>query len=107
MNLDPSFGIPVVYLVGDEDILRDALAWPVAAVKRGVFDFVGQPVSNNTLADREVMRLVLEGRLNKLSADGLGTGVRTGEGHRCRVSDKMAVRSAVEIARRPAGLEQH
>lgn len=27
MNLDPSLGIPVVYLVDDEDVVRDALAW--------------------------------------------------------------------------------
>ena len=27
MNLDPSLGLPVVYLVDDEDVVRDALAW--------------------------------------------------------------------------------
>jgi two-component system, LuxR family, response regulator DctR len=27
MALDPSLGIPVVYLVDDEDVVRDALAW--------------------------------------------------------------------------------
>jgi two-component system, LuxR family, response regulator DctR len=27
MSLDPSLGIPVVYLVDDEDVVRDALAW--------------------------------------------------------------------------------
>jgi two-component system, LuxR family, response regulator DctR len=27
MNLDPALGLPVVYLVDDEDVVRDALAW--------------------------------------------------------------------------------
>ena len=27
MELDPTLGIPVVYLVDDEDVVRDALAW--------------------------------------------------------------------------------
>jgi len=128
LNLDPSLGLPVVYLVDDEDVVRDALAWllrsrrllsegfasadafeaflatraapwpaspsclvldvrmpgtsglvlfenlvqrglpsllpvifltghgdvptAVAAVKRGAFDFVEKPFSNNALVDR-------------------------------------------------------
>ena len=27
MSLDPTLGIPIVYLVDDEDVVRDALAW--------------------------------------------------------------------------------
>ena len=209
--LDPSLGIPVVYLVDDEDVVRDALAWllrsrrllsegfasadafeawlaeqsaanrpawpaspaclvldvrmpgtsglvlferlaerglltllpvifltghgdvpmAVAAVKQGAFDFVEKPFSNNTLVDRvelalalsaqalrdrrdrgalgralaeltdrerEVMRLVVEGRPNKLIADHLSISVRTVEVHRARVFDKMNVKSAVELA---------
>ena len=207
MNLDPSLGLPVVYLVDDEDVVRDALAWllrsrrllsegfasaeafeahvaalpapwpaapsclvldvrmpgtsglvlferladrgllpalpvifltghgdvptAVAAVKRGAFDFVEKPFSNNGLVDRveraleqsattllsrrgsagvqrllaeltereqDVMRLVVEGRPNKLIADELGISVRTVEVHRARVFDKMNVKSAVELA---------
>jgi two-component system, LuxR family, response regulator DctR len=216
MNLDPSLGLPVVYLVDDEDVVRDALAWllrsrrllsegfggaeaflqhlaaqrggsaqdvkswpaapsclvldvrmpgtsglelferlvemdllgglpvifltghgdvptAVAAVKRGAFDFVEKPFSNNQLVDRieqalqlsaaelarrreqralarhvaeltereaEVMRLVVEGRPNKLIADALGISVRTVEVHRARVFEKMNVKSAVELANR-------
>lgn len=207
MSLDPSLGLPVVYLVDDEDVVRDALAWllrsrrllsegyasaeafearlaersgpwptapsclvldvrmpgtsglvlferladrgllpalpvifltghgdvptAVAAVKRGAFDFVEKPFSNNGLVDRveraleqsaatlllrrgadgvrrlldeltererDVMRLVIEGRPNKLIADALGISVRTVEVHRARVFDKMNVKSAVELA---------
>ena len=211
MALDPSLGLPVVYLVDDEDVVRDALAWllrsrrllsegfasaevfeawlaeqtaasrpvwpaspvclvldvrmpgtsglvlferlaerglltllpvifltghgdvpmAVEAVKQGAFDFVEKPFSNNTLVDRvelalalsaralcerrdrealgralaeltdrerEVMRLVVEGRPNKLIADELGISVRTVEVHRARMFEKMNVRSAVELA---------
>ena len=207
-TLDPSLGLPLVYLVDDEDVVRDALAWllrsrrllsegfgsaeafwqhvhakraagwpaapsclvldvrmpgtsgielferladagllaalpvifltghgdvptAVAAVKRGAFDFVEKPFSNNALVDRieqalqrsadeltrrrgqraqarrlaeltererEVMRLVVEGRPNKLIADELDISVRTVEVHRARVFEKMDVRSAVELA---------
>ncbi len=209
--IDPSLGIPVVYLVDDEDVVRDALAWllrsrrllsegfasadafeafvqaqispdhpdwpaapaclvldvrmpgtsglvlferlaergllirlpvifltghgdvptAVAAVKRGAFDFVEKPFSNNALVDRvelalqasgkalqrsrtsgalgrtlaeltereqDVMRLVIEGKPNKLIADALDISVRTVEVHRARVFDKMNVKSAVELA---------
>ncbi|GAB4035004.1 MAG: response regulator [Rubrivivax sp.] len=207
MNLDPALGLPTVYLVDDEDVVRDALAWllrsrrllsegfasaeafeahlaaqplpwptapsclvldvrmpgtsglvlferlaergllpalpvifltghgdvptAVAAVKRGAFDFVEKPFSNNGLVDRieraleasaatlaarragegvqrllaeltererDVMRLVIEGKPNKLIADALGISVRTVEVHRARVFDKMNVKSAVELA---------
>ena len=206
MQLDPRLGIPMIYLVDDEDVVRDALAWllrsrrllcegfasaeafesrlaaaaapwpdapscllldvrmpgtsglvlfdrlveraltgvlpvifltghgdvptAVSAVKRGAFDFVEKPFSNNALVDRieqaleasaaallqrrarataaaalaeltereqEVMRLVAEGRPNKLIADALQISVRTVEVHRARVFDKMHVRSAVEL----------
>lgn len=217
LDLDPLLGIPVVYLVDDEEVVRDALAWllrsrrllsqgfasadafqawwagqaapgrpdwpaapacllldmrmpgtsglvlferlaqggwlslvpvifltghgdvptAVAAVKRGAFDFVEKPFSNNALVDRieqalrtsaaalvlrrarqaqarllaelterecEVMRLVIEGRPNKLIADELAISVRTVEVHRARVFEKMNVKSAVELANllRPA-----
>jgi two-component system response regulator DctR len=51
-----------------------------------------------TEREREVMRLVIAGRANKLIADELDISVRTVEVHRARVFDKMAVRSAVELA---------
>jgi len=103
----------------------------VEAVKRGAFDFVEKPFSDNALVDRieqalaasrqvlevqrkqdvvaravadltererDVMYLVVEGRPNKLIADALGISVCTVEVHRARIFDKMAVKSAVELA---------
>jgi two-component system, LuxR family, response regulator DctR len=120
--------LPVIFLTGHGDVPT-----AVAAVKRGAFDFVEKPFSNNLLVDRvdqalalsaaallsraeraasahalaeltererEVMRLVVDGRPNKLIADALGISVRTVEVHRARVFEKMNVKSAVELANR-------
>jgi two-component system response regulator DctR len=118
--------MPVIFLTGHGDVPT-----AVAAVKRGAFDFVEKPFADNALVDRvelalekstaailkrrdadavakrlaeltdrerDVMRLVIEGRPNKLIADELDISVRTVEVHRARVFEKMEVRSAVELA---------
>ncbi len=118
--------LPVIFLTGHGDVPT-----AVSAVKRGAFDFVEKPFADNALVDRveqalmrsagtlearharegvrrclddltererEVMRLVVDGRPNKLIADALDISVRTVEVHRARVFDKMAVKSAVELA---------
>jgi two-component system, LuxR family, response regulator DctR len=118
--------LPVIFLTGHGDVPT-----AVAAVKRGAFDFVEKPFSDNALVDRveqalkrseaairargqrdmlrrrlaeltererDVMRLVVDGRPNKLIADELDISVRTVEVHRARVFEKMEVRSAVELA---------
>jgi two-component system response regulator DctR len=123
--------LPVIFLTGHGDVPT-----AVAAVKRGAFDFVEKPFSDNALVDRivqalaaseaairerlarrerdarlaeltererDVMRLVIDGKPNKLIADALGISVRTVEVHRAHVFDKMGVRSAVELANLLAG----
>ena len=52
-----------------------------------------------TERERNVMRLVADGRPNKLIADELDISVRTVEVHRARVFEKMDVKSAVELSR--------
>ena len=126
--------LPVIFLSGHGDVPT-----AVAAIQRGAFDFVEKPFSDNALVDRieraleasrgalerlrgrdqvrqrvaeltererEVMRLVIDGRPNKLIADALAISVRTVEVHPARVFDKMGVKSAVELAnvlREPGG----
>ncbi len=51
-----------------------------------------------TARERQVMERVLAGDYNKTIADALGIAVRTVEVHRARIFEKMAVRSAVELA---------
>ena len=126
--------LPVIFLTGHGDVPT-----AVAAVKRGAFDFVEKPFSNNALVDRveqalaasaqalnlrrqqreqaqrlaeltererNVMRLVVEGRPNKLIAEALHISVRTVEVHRAHIFDKMGVKSAVELANRLRDLPQ-
>jgi two-component system response regulator DctR len=56
-----------------------------------------------TSREREVMELILAGKLNKVIADELNIAMRTVEVHRARIFEKMGVRSAVELAQLLAG----
>ncbi len=118
--------LPVIFLTGHGDVTT-----AVATVKSGAFDFVEKPFSDNLLVDRveqalalsgqaiqrrlarkhterclaeltererDVMRLVIDGKPNKLIADALNISVRTVEVHRARVFEKMDVSSAVALA---------
>ncbi len=59
-----------------------------------------------TLSSREVevMRLILDGRMNKQIADTLGIAIRTVEVHRARVLQKMGARNSVDLAQSLARL---
>ena len=119
--------LPVIFLTGHGDV-----PMAVAALKNGAYDFVEKPCNDNELVDRvlealrldaeqrvdaahadsfkrrserlstrerQVMDLVLQGKLNKNIADELQISIRTVEVHRARVFEKMGVRTAVELAR--------
>lgn len=66
-------------------------------------DSVAKALAELTEREAEVMRLVIEGRANKLIADELSISVRTVEVHRARVFEKMDVKSAVELANKLRG----
>ncbi|MBU0602611.1 MAG: response regulator [Gammaproteobacteria bacterium] len=51
-----------------------------------------------TAREVEVMERILAGLMNKVIAADLGVTMRTVEVHRARIFEKMAVRSAVELA---------
>ncbi len=50
-----------------------------------------------TEREREVMDLIIAGRLNKQIADVLSISIKTVEVHRARIMDKMGVRSVAEL----------
>jgi two-component system response regulator TtrR len=52
-----------------------------------------------TQREREVMRLVVAGRLNKQIADDLQISMKTVEAHRARVMEKMGVRTLAELVK--------
>lgn len=115
--------MPVIFLTGHGDV-----PMAVDSLKRGAFDFFEKPFNDNKLMDRvqealqaslqagdqalvqtrlaslssrerEVMDLILEGRMNKVIADMMGISMRTVEVHRAHILSKMQVRTAVELAR--------
>ncbi|QDQ28772.1 response regulator transcription factor [Chitinimonas arctica] len=86
------------------DKIDDALA--VADARRRSRG--GQQQADKRLAtlsprEREVMQLVLAGKLNKQIGDELNIAVRTVEVHRASVFAKMGVRSALDLAQLLAG----
>lgn len=116
--------LPVIFLTGHGDV-------PVAvnALKKGAHDFVEKPFNDkeliekikialekmacsqilqsqiNSLSQREkqVMDMIIEGKLNKVIADDLGIAMRTVEVHRAKIFEKMGVRTAVELTKLMAG----
>ena len=114
---------PVIFLTGHGDV-----PMAVDTLKRGAFDFFEKPFNDNKLMDRvqealaasdqasasaaihtrlaalsgrerEVLDLILQGKMNKVIADKLGISMRTVEVHRANIFDKMNVKTAVELAR--------
>jgi two-component system, LuxR family, response regulator DctR len=81
-----------------EALKIDAARWAAAAST----DSINARVNRLTTRERQVMALVLAGKLNKLIADELQISVRTVEVHRSSLLDKMGVRSAVELAQKLA-----
>jgi FixJ family two-component response regulator len=57
-------------------------------------------VASLTDRERQVLELVLEGKLNKLIADQLGISIKTVELHRSRVMSKMKSRSVAQLVQR-------
>ena len=81
------------------DRIERALAQSQAALaRRQAGARVAGLVAELSERERDVMRCVVEGLPNKLIAEQLDISVRTVEVHRAKVFDKMAVKSAVELA---------
>jgi two-component system response regulator DctR len=77
----------------------EALAIDAAALQaRATQASLASRLATLTVREREVMELILGGKLNKVIADQLNIAIRTVEVHRARIFEKMGVRSAVELA---------
>jgi two-component system response regulator DctR len=81
------------------DRIEQALAQSGAALaERAQQREVQARLGSLTEREHEIMQRVIAGLANKQIADELAISVRTVEVHRARVFDKMAVKSAVELA---------
>ena len=81
------------------DHIEQALAQSGAALaERAQQREVQARLGSLTEREHEIMQRVIAGLANKQIADELAISVRTVEVHRARVFDKMAVKSAVELA---------
>jgi two-component system response regulator DctR len=66
--------------------------------QEGELALVYERLAGLTTREREVLDLILLGKMNKVIADELGISMRTVEVHRANIFDKMAVKTAVELA---------
>jgi len=87
----------------NEDLLsriRRALAVDCQnAQRRSQSNAVSRRLEQLTLREREVMNLVVAGKLNKQIADELNISMKTVEAHRARVMDKMGAKTLAELVR--------
>jgi len=68
-----------------------------AAAKRAEDASVAQRLDRLTQREREVLGLIVGGKLNKQIADALGISIKTVEVHRSRVMEKMGAASVAEL----------
>lgn len=66
-----------------------------ARLMRQMIDIRLQSLSER---EREVMGLMLAGKLNKVVAGELGIAIRTVEAHRAKILEKLGVKNAVELS---------
>ena len=117
--------LPVVFITGHGDV-----PMAVSALKKGAADFIEKPFNDKdmlaliescmkqdraaaakraegasitqrldslTQREREVLALVVAGKLNKQIADALAISIKTVEVHRSRVMEKMGASSVAEL----------
>lgn len=69
------------------------------AARRRQDDAIVHRIGQLTQREREVMELVVAGKLNKQIADQLNISMKTVEAHRARVMEKMGVRTLAELVK--------
>ena len=125
--------LPVIFITGHGDV-----PMAVAALKKGAVDFFEKPFNDAELLrlvsqclvseresrarrrqdaevsrrldqltqrEREVLDLIIVGKLNKQIADVLGISIKTVEVHRARVMEKMAAQSLAELVQNVMAIE--
>jgi DNA-binding NarL/FixJ family response regulator len=81
-------------LVLDPQVARDALREPEPAA-----DGEGDPYESLTDREKQVLKLVAEGKSNKEVAEVLGISVKTAMSHRERVMEKLGLHNRTDLIR--------
>jgi RNA polymerase sigma factor (sigma-70 family) len=68
-----------------------------AAARRAEKASLAQTLESLTQREREVLNLIVAGKLNKQIADDLSISIKTVEVHRSRVMEKMGANSVAEL----------
>jgi len=68
-----------------------------AAVKRAENAFVAQRLDSLTQREREVLVLIVDGKLNKQIADDLGISIKTVEAHRANIMEKLNANTVADL----------
>ena len=125
--------LPIIFITGHGDV-----PMAVAALKKGAVDFIEKPFNDTELLrlvsqclvseqehrarrrqdaevsrrldqltqrEREVLDLIIAGKLNKQIADVLGISIKTVEVHRARVMEKMGANSLAELVQHVVTVE--
>lgn len=125
--------LPIIFITGHGDV-----PMAVAALKKGAVDFIEKPFNDTELLrlvsqclakeeegrarrrqdaevsrrldqltqrEREVLDLIIIGKLNKQIADVLGISIKTVEVHRARVMEKMGAQSLAELVQNVMAIE--
>ena len=85
--------------VKDTDLLRAVRAALVRAAEQHEIAVISARLSHLTRREREVMKHVIAGKLNKQIAFDLGTGEQNIKIHRGRVMHKMGIESVADLVR--------
>lgn len=81
------------------DKLLAAIRFDAERAERGAAErALRQRLAQLSARERDVLKLLLEAKPNKVIADDLGIALRTVEVHRARIFEKVGVKSAVELA---------
>ena len=119
------FAIPLIFITGHGDV-----PMAVASMKKGAVDFLEKPFNDAQLCalvrqslenagraheqgsaeraaaqrlerltarERQVLDLIVAGRLNKQIADDLGISIKTVEAHRANIMDKLDTRTMADL----------
>jgi RNA polymerase sigma factor (sigma-70 family) len=91
--IEKPFDYRRVVAVVEDSIKRDAAAREARGRRRAY----GERLAQLTQREREVLDLVVAGKLNREIADQLDISIKTVEAHRAKIMEKLAVTSVAEL----------